>query len=271
MKKQYNIFISYRREGAFETASLIAEKLRSAGYDVFLDVESLRSGKFNEQLYKVIEKCTDFILILPEGGLSRCENDSDWVRKEILYALKCHKNIIPVMLNGFTWPDKLPEGLEGLNEFQSILAGGHDYFDASIDKLKSYLKSKHNKWSLKKYRLLWIIFLITFSVLGIAYWGINQIAIPVCKEQADKMSYKISIIDQLVSESKIIANDWNSFYQKYKQASPKDTAKLRSEIGRTLAFHRHEISKLQKDTSFLLLNSSQRFLLQFKRIDLRSE
>ena len=39
---KYDVFISYRRD-AFESANLIAEKLRSAGYTVFFDVEMLRS------------------------------------------------------------------------------------------------------------------------------------------------------------------------------------------------------------------------------------
>lgn len=48
--KTYDIFISNRRT-ASESAQLISSSLKDRGYDVFLDVESLRSGKFNEQLY----------------------------------------------------------------------------------------------------------------------------------------------------------------------------------------------------------------------------
>jgi hypothetical protein len=54
-KNTYDIFISYRRDGGFETASLVAEKLRNAGYNVFFDLESLRAGKFNEQLFRIID------------------------------------------------------------------------------------------------------------------------------------------------------------------------------------------------------------------------
>ena len=66
MKTKYDIFISYRRTGGFESANLIAEKLRGMGYSVFFDVESLRSGEFNKQLYNVIEQCKDFVVVLPE-------------------------------------------------------------------------------------------------------------------------------------------------------------------------------------------------------------
>ena len=69
--KKYDIFISYRRS-SYETASLIATRLSAAGYSVFFDIESLRSGKFNEQLYEVIDGCKDFIVVLSQNALDRC-------------------------------------------------------------------------------------------------------------------------------------------------------------------------------------------------------
>lgn len=38
MTNNYDIFISYRRT-AYDTANLIAEKLRHAGYRVFFDID----------------------------------------------------------------------------------------------------------------------------------------------------------------------------------------------------------------------------------------
>ena len=99
-QKKYDIFISYRRS-AYDTANLIATRLKSAGYSVFFDMETLRSGKFNEQLYYVIENCTDFLLVLPPGALDRCVNEDDWVRLEVQHAMNHNKNIIPIMLNGY--------------------------------------------------------------------------------------------------------------------------------------------------------------------------
>ena len=58
-QRKYDIFISYRRT-AYDTANLIAEKLRHAGYNVFFDVDTLTAGKFNEQLLEVIGNCKDF-------------------------------------------------------------------------------------------------------------------------------------------------------------------------------------------------------------------
>lgn len=49
---KYDIFISYRREGGFETANLIANKLKLSGYRVFLDIHSMHSGDFLSNLKK---------------------------------------------------------------------------------------------------------------------------------------------------------------------------------------------------------------------------
>lgn len=92
---QYDIFISYRRDGGDMMAHILYERLTQKGYSVFQDVESLRSGKFNTAIYEKIEQCKDVILILPPNGLDRCIDEEDWVRKEIIFALKNKKKHNP--------------------------------------------------------------------------------------------------------------------------------------------------------------------------------
>ena len=114
----YQIFISYRRDGGESLAALLYERFARKGYDVFYDVESLRSGDFNEKLLSVIEKCEDVLLILPPGGLDRCITDeNDWVKREIEHAMKCKKNIIPIMMRNFVFPDNLPERRNSFSSF----------------------------------------------------------------------------------------------------------------------------------------------------------
>ena len=60
---KYQVFVSYRRATGENLAQLLAYRLKEDGYSVFLDVESLRSGKFNTQLFSVIEECQDFLLV----------------------------------------------------------------------------------------------------------------------------------------------------------------------------------------------------------------
>lgn len=133
-----DVFISYRREGGYTMARLIYECLRNIGLSVFLDLEELRSGQFNEKLYEEIEKCKNFILILPPNSLDRCNSESDWLRLEIEYAIKQHKNIIPIMMVGFEFPSQLPPSLQVLPFFNGVRAS-REYFDATIKKIISML------------------------------------------------------------------------------------------------------------------------------------
>ena len=80
---KYDIFVSYRRSSS-DTANLIAEKLRGRGYNVFFDVESLRGGKFNQQLFDVIEEVHlgfivghhIFVLLLTEKVYNQIVSDA---------------------------------------------------------------------------------------------------------------------------------------------------------------------------------------------------
>lgn len=138
--EKYEVFVSYRRDGGEALACLISERLKQREYSVFYDVESLRSGKFNEKIFQVIDNCTDVIVVLPENGLDRCKNDADWVRKEVAYAINAKKNIIPIMMRNFEFPKDLPEDIDELRNFNGISAN-MEYFEASFSKLLTMLQS----------------------------------------------------------------------------------------------------------------------------------
>ncbi len=137
----YDVFLSYRRDGGEYTARILRDRLEDMGYRVFFDVESLRAGDFNVKLYSVIEECKDFIIVLSPGGLDRCANEGDWVRLEIAHALKNGRNIVPVMLRGFSFPDALPEDIDALR-YKNALEANSEFFDAFIAKLKTFLTAK---------------------------------------------------------------------------------------------------------------------------------
>lgn len=63
--ENYQVFISYRRDGGESLTGRIADRLSSLGYCVFYDVESIRSGTFNAQIFEAIDNCQDVLLILP--------------------------------------------------------------------------------------------------------------------------------------------------------------------------------------------------------------
>lgn len=66
-KEHYDIFISYRREGGSPYASQLRTILLHEGYKVFMDTENLYAGQFEDKIFKYIDECTDFIVILSAG------------------------------------------------------------------------------------------------------------------------------------------------------------------------------------------------------------
>lgn len=147
--EEYQIFISYRRVGGEDMAGRIADRLRRLGYSVFYDVESMRAGKFNSQIYEAIDNCHDVLVILPPNALDRCVNPDDWVRIEIAYAIEKKKNIIPILMNGFEFPADLPDEISTICDYEGIRAPS-GFFDALMTRLISLLtspKSTSNSYS----------------------------------------------------------------------------------------------------------------------------
>ena len=136
----YDLFLSYRREGGFATARLLYEHLKKIGITPFFDLEELRSGPFNTKLYSSIEESSNFAPVLSKGSLDRCVNDGDWLRLEISHAISLKKNIVPIMLEEFEWPENLPDDIKELVNYNGIRIS-REYFDASVSKFVSLLKN----------------------------------------------------------------------------------------------------------------------------------
>lgn len=139
---KYDGFISYRRENGFLMAQVIHDRLLERGIKTFLDLEELRSGNFNEDLYAAIESSPNFIVILPPNALTRCKNEKDWLRKEIVHAVKNNKKIIPVLYDNFKWPthwnENIPEEVRFLEKCNGVKSS-QDYLGAMIDKLVDFM------------------------------------------------------------------------------------------------------------------------------------
>lgn len=133
-KKNYQIFISYRRKGGDVVAKLICSELKNRGYSVFYDYDSLKGGYFDRNIIDAIEGCEYFILVLPKRALARCRHKDDWVRQEIVCALQQNKKIIPVMLEKFKFPRKLPPDIADVSRYNGVRFD-MAYLDAVIDKI----------------------------------------------------------------------------------------------------------------------------------------
>lgn len=138
--EKYQIFISYRRDGGDMLAGRLTDKLRELGYSVFFDIESMRSGMFNAQILDAISMCDDVIAVLPPNALDRCFDENDWVRKELSFSIANSKNIIPVLMRGFVFPEILPNDIDKIRFMQGVKASS-EYFDAVVQKIESLLIS----------------------------------------------------------------------------------------------------------------------------------
>lgn len=123
------IFISHRRidQKVSPTARMIANLLKKKTVNqVFLDVDSNYVRQFPDRLKEEIEKCHIFVLVLPDDGdLNFLQEEGNWVRREIEYALKCNRPILPIITKqDFHWPKNLPESIKALSHNQEGIFGG---------------------------------------------------------------------------------------------------------------------------------------------------
>uniref|UniRef100_A0A3Q3AXK7 NAD(+) hydrolase SARM1 n=1 Tax=Kryptolebias marmoratus TaxID=37003 RepID=A0A3Q3AXK7_KRYMA len=142
-----DVFISYRRTTGSQLASLLKVHLQVRGYNVFIDVEKLEAGKFEEKLIQSVQRARGFILVLSANALDKCMGDTamkDWVHKEIATALAGKKTIVPVIDN-FVWPEtsSLPEDMRGVLNFNGV-KWSHEYQEATIEKLIRFLEKKED-------------------------------------------------------------------------------------------------------------------------------
>nr|XP_029722442.1 sterile alpha and TIR motif-containing protein 1-like isoform X3 [Aedes albopictus] len=146
-EKNLDVFVSYRRSNGSQLASLLKVHLELRGFSVFIDVERLEAGKFDNNLLQSIRHAKHFLLVLTQDALERCVDDlegKDWVHREIVAALNSDCNIIPIIDN-FEWPDqeRLPEDMRGVCHFNGV-RWIHDYQDACVDKLERFMRAETN-------------------------------------------------------------------------------------------------------------------------------
>jgi hypothetical protein len=139
-KPGYDVFVSYRRDGGATAARLVRFALERLGYRVFLDVEDLSEGRYDERLLQVIENTGHFVVILSQGVLDRNWDASNWLHREIAHAIRTKRKIIPIAMPGFVFPTAgdLPDELGELR-LHNAVPYHHTYFKATMGKLVAYL------------------------------------------------------------------------------------------------------------------------------------
>ncbi|KAL3240917.1 hypothetical protein MRX96_047870 [Rhipicephalus microplus] len=125
--KSLDVFVSYRRSNGSQLASLLKVHLQLRGFSVFIDVERLEAGKFDNNLLNSIRQAKHFLLVLTPNALDRCVGDNDrkdWVHREINLKV-------------------LPEDMRAVCYFNGV-RWIHDYQDACVDKLERFMRGEMN-------------------------------------------------------------------------------------------------------------------------------
>ena len=149
----YDIFISYRREDGKEFARQIQLKLENYGYSVFLDVEELKDGVFDQRIIDAICGSKVFIALLTPRYMSRCVDENDWVRKEIECAAEHNLHIVPININReFTdFPSDCPCRLcnhIGQHQYSEVFTGqqfSNTMNDLNEHRLRPHISGLGNK------------------------------------------------------------------------------------------------------------------------------
>ena len=176
---KYDIFISYRRKGGYETAKHLYDLFSKDGYRVSFDLDTLRNGDFDQALLKRIDQCSDFILILSKGAFARTLDPAfnprqDWLRIELAYALKKQKNIIPILLEGFEgFPENLPADIKDVAKKNGPQYNQY-YFDEFYKKLKTdFLETRKSRFfSLKTILILSALILCAGGI----WWYLQEVS-----------------------------------------------------------------------------------------------
>lgn len=137
------VFISYRRSLDELTARMLKQELTMRGFDVFLDVDDLgSSSRFDHTLQQQIERRANFVLVLSPGSLDRCRDEADWLRLEIVHALKTGRRIVPVTRGGLNLDQdpNLPPALAPI-PLHNAVTYSSTYHRAAIQALTRFLSS----------------------------------------------------------------------------------------------------------------------------------
>ena len=133
----YDIFISYRRDGGADFARQMQLALSAKGYSVFLDFDALKYGVFDRRIESAIKSSKIFLFVLSPHSLDRCCNEDDWVRREIECALISQCHIVPVnpnsLFQGFEDIEGLPYSVKnGLGQHQISTVMMNDLFECTF-------------------------------------------------------------------------------------------------------------------------------------------
>ena len=98
--KNFDIFISYRKNDGEHIAKLLNLLLSTDDCRIFFEDKSLKEEVFDKRIETALLDAPIFVMILTLDYFKHCNEDSDSIRQEIDLAIDNSKIIIPINYNG---------------------------------------------------------------------------------------------------------------------------------------------------------------------------
>ncbi len=124
------IFITACNQTATPLATMLYERLSAMGYAVVTDNVTLTPEIKDQGVYTLLDQSSDIIAVLTPNCLAmpnKLDTKADLqLQEELSYGLDEEKNILCVSLDGFEWPDTMPNALYTLQYTNGALYNGRN-------------------------------------------------------------------------------------------------------------------------------------------------
>lgn len=134
------VFLSYRRTDQ-TLATLIFKDLTHHGYDVFIDFDGIAAGDFERVILENIASRAHFLVLLTEHALDKCDDPSDWMRREVEAAIDARRNVVSLLDPKFDFgspitKSRLTGKLAALARYNGLPLP-IPYFDTAMERLRT--------------------------------------------------------------------------------------------------------------------------------------
>jgi hypothetical protein len=149
---QPKVFISYRRSDSLAATGRLYDRLNTAYPGMFFrDVSGIGVGvDFAKEIERAVSSSVALIAVIGPawatesvGGKRRLDDPDDFVRLEVLHALKRGIRIIPVLVGSASMPEEeqLPPELHPLRKWNAIRLV-EEYYEEGLERLIDALQSQ---------------------------------------------------------------------------------------------------------------------------------
>ena len=106
-------------------------------WDVFLDTASIDSGRFETIILNEVGAREHFLAVVSAAWLASASEPTSWCHRELERAIEFKKNIVPVLINGFTFGSETYDrpALATLAQLNALIIHA-DYFEEGMQRLR---------------------------------------------------------------------------------------------------------------------------------------